>query len=43
MADELNGRALPVHHTNLFYKNYNFKNEEHFTVLWPVTLKIGAL
>ena len=26
MADELNGQALPVHHTNP-YKNYNFQND----------------
>ena len=26
MADELNGHALPVHHTNP-YKNYNFQND----------------
>ena len=25
MADELNGQALPVHHTNP-YKSYNFQN-----------------
>ena len=26
MGDELNGQALPVHHTNL-YKDYNFQND----------------
>ena len=26
MADELNGQALPVHHTKP-YKNYNFQND----------------
>ena len=35
MADELNGHALPIHHTNPYKK--------HFTVLWSVTLQIGAL
>ena len=40
MADELNGHALPIHHTKPS-KNYNFQNDDT-TVLWSVTLKIGA-
>ena len=36
MADELNGKALSVHHTKP-YKNYNFPKRWHFMVLWSVT------
>ena len=45
LADELNGQALPVHHAKL-YNNYNFQNDgtsRHFTVLWSVKMKNGAL
>ena len=42
MADELNGQALPVHHTNP-YKIYNFQNDDTSWYFWSVILTIGAL
>ena len=40
MADELNGHALPVHHTNPFIITIFKMMELHGTLV--VTLKIGA-